>query len=275
MKKTDIILLHYGDIQDTKQCIQSIEKSVRLYRSIIVVNNDSAIDIHKQLEKKPKRTYINSGKNVGFAAGVNIGIKYALDNGAEYIVLVNNDTVASSDFITPIHTFLEKNKKIGIAAPVIQFKKDNTTYFDLGGNIQKYTGKTYHTNVKKHSGKQPYRTAYVSGCCMIIRREVLERVGLFDPKFFLYYEDVDFCLRAREHGFEIYVVPPASITHSLSKTVGGNSDLAVYHLIKSAKRFGKKYRKMFPLHWLFMFWQSGIFFIKSPSKTRTIINGWM
>src|SRR5690606_35912300 len=113
MKKTDIILLHYGDIQDTEQCIQSLEKNVQSFRSIIVVNNDPNIEIHKQLGKKSGRVYINSGKNVGFAAGVNIGIKHALDQGAEYIVLVNNDTVASSDFIVPMLAVLKKNEKIG------------------------------------------------------------------------------------------------------------------------------------------------------------------
>lgn len=275
MKKTDIILLHYGDIQDTKQCIQSLEKNVKSFRSIVVVNNDPHIDIHKQLEKKTSRTYINSGKNVGFAAGVNIGIKFALDQGAEYIVLVNNDTVVSSDFITPTLAVFEKNEKVGIAAPLIQFEKNNTTYFDFGGNIQKYTGKTYHTNTQKILKKQPFQAAYVSGCCMIIRREVFEEVGLFDPKFFLYYEDVDFCLRARECGFQIYVVPSARITHSLSKTVGESSEVAVYNLVKSANIFGKKYRKKFPLHWLFMLWQSGVFFIKSPGKAHAIVKGWI
>ncbi len=274
MKKIDIIILHFGDIQDTKRCIESIENSKSPYRSLIVVNNDPLIEISKMLDKKSKRIYINTGANMGFAAGVNRGITYALDHGADYIALANNDTTATSDFITPVIELFEQNPKVGIASPVIAFKKNSTQYFDMGGNINTYTGKTYHTNTQKIEASQPYSVQYVSGCCMIIKRAVLERIGLFDVDFFLYYEDVDFCLRATAQGFSVFVVPSAIITHELSKTVGSNSQKAVYHLTKSAKKFGKKYRKQFPLHTPFMIWQSFIFILKSPNAFFAVLRGW-
>ncbi|HRN69781.1 MAG TPA: glycosyltransferase, partial [Candidatus Woesebacteria bacterium] len=144
MNTIDIVIVHYGDIAVTKKAIESLEKH-GMYRSIIIVNNDSQICIEQNLGTHHKRKYINVGKNVGFAAGVNIGIAYAIKNDAEYVVLFNNDATAKSDFITDLLKIFQDNKKIGVISPVVRFKSGGKTVYDIGGKVQKYTGKTYHT----------------------------------------------------------------------------------------------------------------------------------
>jgi GT2 family glycosyltransferase len=269
MKKIDIIILHYGDINVTKKCIESIEKYAKTYSTLIVVNNDPQITIEKVLKASPKRVFLNSGDNVGFARGVNNGIAYALKKKADYVVLLNNDTTVENDFIAPLYKVLESDQKIGIAGSVIKFLLNGKMRYDHGGTINKYTGSTHHNNRMAISSDETIDVDFISGCCMMIRKEVFEKVGIFNPAYFMYYEDVDFCIKARRKDYTIAVVTKSLINHALSKTIGKNSSSLIFQLTKSRLFFSKTHTE-FPLRFLSLMVQSLKFMIKDPKKTGSI-----
>ncbi len=268
--KVYVVILHYKDAKATKQCIDSLKKYEKEVQ-IIVVNNDI-----KALSSKdfPKTVVINNAKNFGFARGVNIGIKRALEEGAEVVMLLNNDTIIKKPFLKVLSTEMMKSPAVGIIGPAICFEKMGKTVFDIGGFVNMWTGRTHHEEVESTTEYMTRKVPYITGAAMLIKKEVFSAVGLFDKHFFLYYEDVDFCLRAREKGFDVEVVPSVSVYHLLSKTAGKVSPLAVYYQTKSAKIFGKKYMQS-PvkqlLHMFFLILQTIHITLKHP---KAGIAGW-
>ena len=270
MKNIDIIILHFGDITVTQQCIKSIEAKAKGYRNIILINNDVTIDLTKHIKKQKKRIIINSEKNHGFAAGVNIGIKKALHNKADFVCLLNNDVTIKKDFVQPIVTFMSKQENAGIAGSIIEFALNGMSMFDHGAYVSNTTGKGTHSNNASIKFKKPQLVDYVSGCCMMIKKEVFDTIGYFDERFFMYYEDVDFCLRANQKGFMTYVIPSAIVQHALSRAIGRKSKNLTYMLVKSDIRFSKKHSE-FPLRFIATFSQIAKFAIKMPSHIPVIL----
>lgn len=263
MKKTDVVMLHYGDIAVTQKCIQSLEENAKSYRDIILINNDPEIDLTKSIKSKAKRKVINAKKNFGFAAGVNLGIRKALDNKAEAVCLLNNDVVINTDFIKGLSTFLFSKSTVGIVGSIIEFTVDGKSMYDHGATINKQSGQSSHRNYPQKTSKKPFPTDAITGCCMMIKKEVFDATGYFDEQFFMYYEDVDFCLRAKENGFNTYVVPTEVIHHELSKSIGRKSSRLVYQLVKSNIRFSKKHTE-FPQRYLAVVSQILKFSFKMP-----------
>jgi GT2 family glycosyltransferase len=273
MKNVDVIIVHYGDIANTQNAIERVEKYAT-HRNVIVINNNPEIDIEKEIEKKKSRIFINSGKNIGFAAGANLGIKQAMEDSADFVLLLNNDASIAHDIVNSLLQVFKRNKIIGIVGPVIKFKKSGKLYYDMGGTIDAHTGKAHHMNEEVRVASDPIQVQYISGCCMLIKKEVIDVIGGFDERFFLYYEDVDYCLRAYYAGFDTFIAPTSVITHKLSASIGHNSKKSIYHLVKSGKKFGKKYKKKYPLHKYFLMYQSLVFLFKSPHSARMIRKGW-
>jgi GT2 family glycosyltransferase len=138
-------------------------------------------------------------KNLGFAAAVNIGIKKALAGGADKILLVNPDIkIKKIDF-----------KNGDVVAPVLKFKRDGEWVYDHGGRVNWLIGRTTHI-------ESPGEIDYVSGACMMIDKKVFAKIGFFDERFFMYFEDVDFCLRAKQAGFKISI-SNTTVIHNLTK----------------------------------------------------------
>ena len=137
--------------------------------------------------------------NLGFGAAANIGIKKALEKGADKILLLNPDVKITTDEI-------KKIKDGDIVSPVLKFKRDGKWVYDYGGKVNWFIGRTTHDEKIAASLSAPRNDiSYVSGACMLVKREVFEKIGFFDEKFFLYFEDVDFCLRAKQAGFTVGV----------------------------------------------------------------------
>lgn len=259
--KTFVIILHFGDISVTKNCIQSLYKKEKEPLDLIVVNNDSKKLFSKDISNK-KTIVINNGKNLGFAKGINVGIRYALSQKAEYVLLLNNDTIIKNPILAQMLTTFKNFPSAGIVAPCIEFIKNGKTCYDVGGSIHYLTGRTSHKEVAQATNLPLQHPMYVSGCCMMIMPNVFKKIGFFDEQFFLYYEDVDFCLRAKKAGFDILLDPKVTVYHHLSTSVGKVSYLAAYHQIRSAILFGKKYFSSFPkniCNKLFIIFQTFLF----------------
>lgn len=268
-----VIIVHYGEISLTRQCVALLKKHEPSIEKIVIVNNNLQ-PVAASAFPETKSIVLNNNKNLGFAGGVNVGIAYALSHKAETILFLNNDVRVMSPFLEQLTKDLVGDKKLGIIAPAIKFEKDGKERFDIGGYVNLLTGRTHHQEVLSIERPLIHTVPYVTGAAMLVKKEVFKKIGLFDTSFFLYYEDVDFCLRARKAGFGVAVDTGVTVTHLLSKTIGKVSGFAVYHQTRSAIIFGKKYMKGISkrmLHRVFLLAQTTFITLKFP---RAGIAGW-
>jgi hypothetical protein len=237
MKRVSIIILHYKNWPDTRACLGSLKKlkKAEFTVQVIVVNNSG----EKEIESLVNRTYpsaiiLQPKRNLGFAGGNNLGIKRALKDGADFIMLLNNDTVVGPTLVKELTVALEKESQAAIAGPVIKHQTKQGIRFDYGGVIDWLLGRTYHLNRVDNRDKVVRQRAFVSGCCLMIKRQVIDKIGGLDEGYFLYLEDVDFCLRAHEAGYRILHVPQAKIFHKGSQSVSRWNNLK-YNWISSLR----------------------------------------
>jgi hypothetical protein len=226
---------------------------------IIIVDNGSK-DIFKLPETLQEKniTLIRSDSNTGFSGGYNIGMKDALDRGAEFILIINNDTIVDPDMIQHLLEVLESKSEISVTTPKIyfakghEFHKDRYTKEDLGRVLWFAGGHTDWNNAMSiHRGidevdhgqydtTEP--TKFATGCCMMFKRGVLEKVGLLDERYFLYYEDADLNERITRAGYKMYYVPTAILTHVNAASTGGAGNvLHDYFLTRNKMLFGMTY----------------------------------
>lgn len=215
-KKVEIVILNYNNWNDTLKCIKSSLKINYSNYSIVLVDNASTDNSCELLiEAFPKLNIIKSTINGGYANGMNLGINYALKNGADYIVILNNDTIVTENFLNNLMITAYSKEKIGIVSPKVGYIGQEDTLYCGGGNFSKLKC----TGVAEYQGKsfEKYATEnreinFAEGCCLLVKREVFEKVGLFEEKFFMYFEDVEFSERVTKY-FKIMFCSDAVIYH--------------------------------------------------------------
>lgn len=222
--KVFIIILHYHSIEDTQECLKSLEKLDYDNFEVVVVDNGT--------EEKPKFQSSNfklrqifNKENLGFAGGNNIGIEYALEQGADYVLLLNNDTVVEPVFLKELVKVGESNERIGIIGPVIYKYKSNKVHF-AGGKVNWLHTKGEHIRDAKYKIQD---TDYITGACMLVKRQVIKKIGLMPEDYFLYLEDVDWCLKAHRKGFKCIVVSTSRIWHKVSQSASEGSFSYIYY----------------------------------------------
>jgi len=156
--------------------------------------------------------------NIGFAGGNNVGISYAIKEGADYFFLLNNDTIVNSDALKELVAFANKDPKIGIVGPkvfTLRNGKRTNLVQSFGAKVNLYLGETPLIGGQVDQGQfeEPLSVDYVSGCAMLVKRDVIGDLGFLDPRYFMYVEEVDYCLRAKRRGYQIWSVPKARIWH--------------------------------------------------------------
>jgi GT2 family glycosyltransferase len=218
-KKITAIILNYKHERDTAKCISSIQKSDLGNGIEIMIVDNSASEKNRKFFKKlfPKSDYIASPSNLGFAGGNNIGIKKALSVGADYVLIMNPDVILPRDFFTLLLKHFDNNK-IGIVAPAIIHKQKGVLYFGLEGKVDWSIAKPEHRNIKKLLSKKPINSEFVTFACVLISKETFQKVGLLDDRYFMYFEDVDYCLSARKKSVDIILDPNALIEHNTSSS---------------------------------------------------------
>lgn len=247
MKKEQlaVILVDYNGLKDTIECIDSIIKS-SIQSKIIVVDNASKENEAVKISKIfPEVKTIRSEMNGGFSAGNNLGIRWALEQGYEYIVLLNNDTVIAPNML---ELLCQNTSDTSVSTPkMLYFSKPNIIWYG-GGHFNKKTGNVEHEYLNK---KDPEDMAirecdYATGCCIMIPASVFRKVGLLDERFFMYCEDSEFCLRLKKNGISINYVPTAKLWHKISQSTGGaESALTMYYITRNRILYLKDYKKEF------------------------------
>lgn len=224
-----IIILNYGSAQMTLECVDSVLKTDYPNLRIIVVDNASADDSvlrFKQSITDPRVELAVNEKNEGYAGGNNRGIERALAAGAEYILVLNNDTIAAPGCLAPLVDAMERDRKIGVCGcPIVNLGHESDP--NLGQGISLYTATTSHW---RHRGGacEPADVDYVCGAAIMFRAEMIRRIGMFDERFFLLCEDSDICFRARKFGYKVRFVPGPGVRHLMSQTVKDHSPLTAY-----------------------------------------------
>lgn len=164
--------------------------------------------------------FIQAGENGGFAAGNNIGIKYALEkDDFEYIWLLNNDTVIEKNSLSKLINYASKNN-IGIAGSALMYYNDSNELQAYGGTINKFFGTGKHILNQNNIEKD---LDYVVGASFLISRDVITKIGLLPEEYFLYYEETDYCFNARKNGFTLGIEPKSIVYHKEGVSTGGSS----------------------------------------------------
>jgi hypothetical protein len=192
----------------------------------------------KDLNSQQKLVLINSGDNLGFAGGNNIGIKYALENNTDYIMLLNNDTVVNEGFVEPLVDTVENKKEVGIVGGKIYYYDYPKDIAFGGGKIDLLKGSGYHFYSNKF--KDPTEVSFLTGCLWLVQPEVFKKVGFMDENYFLYLEDTDFCYRIKKNGYKLIYNPNSVIYHKENKSTGRLSPLSIYYLTRNRPYFVHK-----------------------------------
>ncbi len=261
MDKLYIILLNYNGYEDTFDCINSIKEcEKRLNYEIVVVDNCSTDDSYSKLEKIDDIKLIKAKSNDGFATGNNIGIKYALSQKAKYVLLLNNDTIDTKDSIYKMIDKMNNEMDIAVLGCRIMYydNKELINYYGGTINWNKGTVSMYGYKEKyKEDGKKFFYCDYITGCCMLIRTDILENTGLLPEEYFMYYEDVDFCAKVKQNGYKLAVLGDSFIFHRTSSSSGGEgSPFAIEWNTRNRLVFMKKYK--FKMHSYVYFYISRI-----------------
>ena len=243
-----IITINYNGLKDTCELIDTLPlENDKL--EVIVVDNASLQDEASIIEQRyPRVTVVRSSKNLGFAGGNNLGIQAS---HGRYLFFINNDTIIETkneeqrnNFLQPLIERLESSDKIGMVCPKIRFS--------WGNHLIQYAGYTPLSSItmRNHSigfGEEdhgqydtPHQTPYAHGAAMLVKHEVINRVGMMPECFFLYYEELDWSMMIRRAGYEIWFDPSFTVYHKESQSTGQDSPLRTYYLTRNRLLFVRR-----------------------------------
>ncbi len=242
MKKVAVVVLNYKVRDLSLTCISSVLASDYPSLGVIAIDNNSEDGFEEEIKKFKNVIFIQTMDNLGYSGGNNIGIKKALLDGADYVFVLNPDTVILKDTISKLISGIEENSA-DIVGPKIYFKDSQKIWY-AGGRFDLNNVLGAHIGVDEEDRgqfNQTIETDYVTGAAMMISAQVFNKIGFFDERFFLYYEDSDFCFRARQAGFKIMYTPQAVVYHANAKSTGLGSPLQDYYITRNRMLFASKH----------------------------------
>jgi GT2 family glycosyltransferase len=240
-----IIVLNWNGRELVLDCLRSIQQLRYSNVTAVVVDNgsiDGSVEAVK--EQFPDVILIENMRNLRWSGGNNEGIKHALENQADYIILLNNDTIVDPDMITKLVEAAEQDPSIGLLGPKIYYHHDPELLWYAGGRVNLIQGRLWHTGIReKDRGQydQVSEVDYITGCALMIRAEVAHRIGLIDPAYIAYCEDVDYSIRAKQAGYRLVLVPSAKMWHKVSAYWGVVSQKKIRMKLRSQLILYRRY----------------------------------
>jgi len=247
--KVTAVVLNAAGKELLLDCLRSLGTCSYEALDIVVVRNGPAdAELAAQARSASPRVaeIVFVGHNAGFAGGNNPGIKLAMERGADYVLLLNDDTAVAPDFLRKLVAESGKDQSIGMAGPRIFYFYEPEKIWFSGASFDpascSFSFPGADLTEKSFGTREPADTAYITGCCLLVSRKLLETVGSLDENFFLYWEDSDWGLRAAAAGFKSVVVPEARIWHKVSVSSGGNdSPFKIYHKTRGQLLFCERH----------------------------------
>ena len=266
-KKVSIILVNYNGINDTVECIKSIQKSDYANYEIVVVDNcsEDKLDILYQFEKV---TLIINNENVGFGIANNIGAEYASNHGADYIMCLNNDTVINTDTIKKLVT---STNDTTITTGAIYYYNSKELWYG-GGEVSRWKGNFRHKQYTENKD-----ITFITGCCFMMTTNTYKKIGLFEKEYFMYYEDADFSIKAQQKEIRLLYLSDAVIWHKVGKSIDRSIGAKDYYLTRNRLYIINKYRNYFKCTAMLYFFVTRLSYILfgfcKRDNTDPIVNG--
>jgi GT2 family glycosyltransferase len=244
--KIVIVILNWNGLLDTLECLSSIQKVVYSNYEVVVIDNGSKGNDAEIIRSKFGNfvCVIEEEKNLGFAGGNNVGIRWALRSDAKYVLLLNNDTVVDPSFLMELVNISQNDEEIGIVGPKIYYYEDPNRIYSAGGKVNLWTGNApligwRENDVAKFENVE--EVDYVTGCALLIKKETIKKIGFLSEIYFAYYEETEWCLKARKAGLRVIYVPKARIWHKdpVIKTNKTNA-LRIYYMTRNRFIFVKR-----------------------------------
>lgn len=277
-----IVIVNYNGENYQNDALKTIYASSYTDFDVIIVDSHST-DRSVELAKRdyPQIHFLLQSENVGVAKGNNIGIRYAIDVlDTEYILLLNNDVELDKDTLQNLIARADKNT---VTAPKIYYYDQPNVFWFAGGHMRWNRGESYHVgNFETDSGQydEECEISYSPTCCMLIHRDIIEKVGKIDEAMFMYFDDTDLCVRICAEGFTIKYVPSAFLWHKVSSSGGGmDSKIFVYYVFRNKLYFLDKYNSSlrFPAR-LYTYTKLLAKFLLSPvykKNDKYILKAWL
>ena len=263
-KLVAVILLNWNTPAYTTACIQSLKKycNEALF-DVIVADNGSTDDSLDQLRAVfTDVIFIDNKENLGFAEGNNMALQYSIKSGYAYSLLINTDTLVDEDIITSLSRHLNQHAQAAAVQPAIYWMHNKTTIWNGAGEFNKVLGLIRsNTDLPTANDLSSFKKVkWVTGCCVLLRNSALQKSGLFNKKFFLYYEDVELSYRLRDDGYDLHYLPSTKIYHeagvsakvSPQKKEGHLSPVIHYYVTRNELWFLRKYGSVvfYPLYFI-------------------------
>ena len=241
-----IITLTWNQLQDTLDCLASLSLLTYPNFRVLVVDNGSSDGTSEAIQTLfPNVELITNEHNLGFQGGFNAGMRYALKSAADFVLVMNNDTTVQSDMLDELMAYAGP-PEVGMLSPKIYYFVEPNRIWSVGGDRHPLTFEMTHkgdNQIDHGQWDKVIARDFLVGCAMLMKRALLEEVGLFDLGFHpIYYEDVDLCVRARRVGFRLLLVPSAKMWHKVSASGGGSSSPRERYLMaRHSVRYFRKY----------------------------------
>lgn len=238
-----IVILNWNQPGLTLDCLASLADIDYENYTILVVDNGSVDASVAQIRAAyPGIDILALPTNLGYAEGNNRGIEQALAAGADFVLILNNDTLVAPDMLSRLVAFAVAHPGLAIAGPTVYCMEPPTTLFDTGGTIAWRDGMVHHRSLYTPEVSYALPTApepvdFVTGCGVLVSRRFIEVAGPLDPRYYLNFEDVEWCVRAIRLGFEVWYVPQARLWHRVSATLGVASPANTYYMTRNALLF--------------------------------------
>jgi hypothetical protein len=246
MPSVAVIVLNWNNPSKTLACLDSLTKITYPDVRLIVVDNGSTNDSVTLIKQHyPDLILLETGVNLGYAGGNNVGIRYALEQSIDFICILNNDVVVAPDFLEPLVNACIQPSGWAIATPMICEISRPEVIWALGGEFDWVV----KSAIRLHAGesrlawgsKNLFAVNFAIGTAMVASRQIWEKVGLIDEAYFLYFEETDWSFRARKTGVEIFAVPAACIWHDIEAAQGRNSPVTTYYMTRNLLLFLSKH----------------------------------
>ncbi len=283
--KVCAVVVNWNGREYIEPCLETLVASDYAPLEVLVVDNASTDGSPEFVrESFPSVGLLLNDRNEGYAAGANAGVKAALDGGADYVLLLNNDVELAPDAVARLVETAREHPGAAFVGPKIYYHEPPDVIWSLGGAVSYWSGNIRHIAIRRRDDGRyegVREVDYVTGASILCASAALRRIGLMDEAYYMYNEDTDWCARAKRHGYSVLVEPRAKVWHKVSMSSGGGlTQYKVYHRLRSTLRFFSLYAK--PYQWLGILpatlWRAAIFvatqiFTGKPGNAAAVVRG--